>query len=97
MCLAFYAGCRWSDAAFLRLSNLKFDSEGVAITIPKSKTDQLGRGETVYVQHADSPYCPVILLQDYIAKLCYGERDGYPLIMVPSLEFGTPLCLFLRL
>ena len=77
MCLAFYAGCRWSDAAFLCLSNLSFDASGVAVTIPKSKTDQLAKGETVYIQYAAHPACPVILLQDYIAKLRYGDRDGY--------------------
>ena len=77
MCLAFYAGCRWSDASSLRVSNLKFDTEGVSVTIPKSKTDQLGLGETVYVQYAEHSSCPVTLLQDYITKLRYGDRDGY--------------------
>ena len=77
MCLSFYAGCRWSDAAYLKLSHLKFDAQGVAITIPKSKTDQLSRGDTVFMQYSDTPYCPVTLLQDYIAKLRYGDRDGY--------------------
>ena len=77
MCLAFYAGCRWSDATNLRLSHLKFDPEGVAVKIPKSKTDQLGRGETVFVQYAAHESCPVLLLQDYITKLRYGDRDGF--------------------
>ena len=77
MCLAFYAGCRWSDAVALRMSHLTFDPEGVTILIPKSKTDQLGRGETVYIRYANQPCCPVLLIVDYIRKLNYGERDGY--------------------
>ena len=77
MCLAFYAGCRWSDAVALRMSHLKFDPDGVTILIPKSKTDQLGKGETVYIHYANQPCCPVLLLVDYIRKLNYGERDGY--------------------
>ena len=77
MCLAFYAGCRWSDASSLRVSHLKFDNEGVHITISQSKTDQLKRGETVYIQYASHEFCPVLLLQDYLAKLRYGDRDGY--------------------
>ena len=77
MCLAYYAGCRWSDATNLRISHLAFDREGVTVTIPKSKTDQLAKGAQVFIKYADHPACPVILLQDYIAKLRYGERDGY--------------------
>ena len=77
MCLAFYAGCRWSDAAFLRISHFKFEADGVAITVPRSKTDQLGQGEEVYIQSALHPACPVSLLQDYIAKLNYGAKDGH--------------------
>ena len=77
MCLAFYAGCRWSDAVALRLSHLKFDPDGVTILIPKSKTDQFGKGETVYIHYANQPCCPVLLLVDYIRKLNYGDRDGF--------------------
>ena len=62
MCFAFYAGCRWSDSISLRLSHLQFDSDGVSVTIPKSKTDQLGRGETVYITYSSTPTCPVTCL-----------------------------------
>ena len=78
MCFAFYAGCRWSDTVALRLSHLQFDSDGLSITIPKSKTDQLGRGETVYIQFASHPACPVSLIQDYIERLLYEDsQDGF--------------------
>ena len=78
MCFAFYAGCRWSDTVALRISHLQFDSDGLSITIPKSKTDQLGRGETVYIQFAMHPACPVSLIQDYIERLLYeAHQDGY--------------------
>ena len=77
MSLAFYADYRWSDASQLKVSNLKFENEGVHITIPKSKTDQFSKGETVFIQYAEHECCPVILLQDYLAKLRYGDRDGF--------------------
>ena len=77
MCLAFYAGCRWSDASQLKISHLQFVNEGVNIVIPKSKTDQLQKGDTAFIKYAEHPYCPVILLQDYISRLRYGDRDGY--------------------
>ena len=77
MCLAFYAGCRWSDAVALKTNHLKFQADGVSIFIPKSKTDQFGKGETVFIRYADAdhPCCPVLLLQDYLRKLHYGDRD----------------------
>ena len=78
MCFAFYAGCRWSDSISLKVSHLQFDSDGVSVTIPKSKTDQLGRGETVYIQFATHPSCPVTLIQDYIDRLHYEpNQDGF--------------------
>ena len=77
MCLAFYAGCRWSDASQLKVSHLQFVPEGVNITIPKSKTDQLQKGDTVFINYAEHQYCPVTLLQDYLARLRYGDRDGF--------------------
>ena len=77
MCLAFYAGCCWNDASQLKDSHLQFVTDGVNITIPKSKTDQLQKGETVFINYAEHQYCPVTLLQDYLARLRYGERDGF--------------------
>ena len=77
MCLAFCARCRWSDVCHPRLSHLQFDADGVFVTIPKSKTDQLSKGEVVFVQFADHPACLVLLSQDNIAKLQYGECDGF--------------------
>ena len=62
----------------MRVSHLQFDSDGLSITIPRSKTDQLGRGETVYIQFAAHPACPVSLIQDYIDRLHYDDgQDGY--------------------
>ena len=78
MCFVFYAGSIWSDTIALKISHLQFDSDGVSITIPKSKTDQLGKGETVYIQYASHPACPVTLIQDYLERLHYLDgQDGY--------------------
>ena len=77
MCLAFYAGCRWSDAIVLKTTHLSFESEGVSILIPRSKTDQFSRGESVFIRYAEHSACPVQLLVDYLRRLNYGEREGF--------------------
>jgi len=75
--MAFAGAFRRSEICNLRLSQLKFDERGVTIFLPKSKTDQLGKGRYVGVPYIrDKTVCPVIALQAWIqlAGVC---DDGY--------------------
>ena len=88
MNLSFFAGCRWSDLALLKLSHFKFSDsqDGVSIHIPRSKTDQLGRGDDVFIKAIQSPSCPVLFLKDYFAKLNYEGQDGFFQPRIKSLN-----------
>lgn len=57
----------------------------LAITLKYSKTDQFGKGATLYLGHTAGPMCPVTAILQYLAVR--PARDG-PLFIT---ERGTPL------
>lgn len=63
-----YAGAfRRSELAALNLEDIQHDSEGIYVSIRKSKTDQEGQGQTKYIYYGqDASYCPVRLLEKWI-------------------------------
>ena len=76
------AACVVSYAAFLRFDKLvhiravdvKFYDEFMSISIPKSKTDQLRKGDEV-VARTCSKLCPVSILQKYMAFAGIHSED----------------------
>ena len=67
--------CLLAYAAFLRIneliqlccSDISFTSEGMAITIWASKTDQYREGRVVPIASTGNPTCPVSMVRRYIA------------------------------
>lgn len=60
-----YAGAfRRSEVAALDLKDIEWDSEGIYITVRKSKTDQEGQGLKKFIFYGEkASYCPVRLLE----------------------------------
>lgn len=63
--LGFSGAFRRSELVAIQAEDLAFASEGVTVTIPKSKTDQEGRGRKVAI-HRGSQLCPVKALQAWL-------------------------------
>ena len=63
-----FAGAfRRSELVALNTWNCTEQEEGLKVTIEKSKTDQEGTGQVIAIlRQADSPYCPVQALQDWL-------------------------------
>ena len=60
---------RPGELGLLRRSHVREDYRGwMWVTIPKSKTDQLGRGKELPIEPCGSRYCPAALLQDYLKR-----------------------------
>jgi integrase len=57
---------RRSELVALDVADLEFSAEGVRVTIRRSKTDQLGSGDTIGILSSGSPTCPVAALQRWI-------------------------------
>lgn len=65
-----YAGAlRRSELVGIDLSHIEAHERGHLLTIPLSKGDQEGRGQTIGILgQTDSPYCPVAALQSWIVS-----------------------------
>ena len=58
----------------LRVKHVRVSRSSVHITIPRSKTDQVGQGcDLVISSSPDSEYCPVQLTRRYLAYFCTQE------------------------
>ena len=65
--IGFSGGFRRNEIVSLNYDDLDFVSEGLKITLRKSKTDQFGEGSLKGLPYFDSPeYCPVISIQKWL-------------------------------
>mgnify|MGYP001248058981 FL=1 len=65
--IGFSGGFRRNEIVSLNYEDLDFVSEGLKISIRKSKTDQFGEGAIKALPYFDSTqYCPVVSLKKYI-------------------------------
>tara|TARA_B100001093_G_scaffold411687_1_gene401221 strand:- start:1362 stop:2318 length:957 start_codon:yes stop_codon:yes gene_type:complete len=65
--IGFSGGFRRNEIVSLDYEDLDFVTEGLKITLKKSKTDQFGEGKLKALPYFDnSQYCPVVSLQNWI-------------------------------
>ena len=65
--IGFAGGFRRSELVTIEYEDIDFVSEGVKITVTKSKTDQIGIGLTKAIPYFENKtYCPVISLRKWI-------------------------------
>lgn len=72
-----YAGAfRRSELANLKVKHIEWDTEGIYITVQKSKTDQEAKGIRKYIYYGEkAKYCPVRLLETWLKTA--GITEGY--------------------
>src|SRR5581483_8387512 len=60
---------------------IRFDKDGIVVTIPKSKTDQNGEGQTVGVPYGSHPEsCPVRALATWLERSNITEGCLFPAV-----------------
>jgi site-specific recombinase XerD len=68
MLLGFAAALRRSELVALRFEGVRFEEEGLVLTLRRSKTNQEGRRETVAVAYGSEPTtCPVRAVRAWLA------------------------------
>ncbi len=73
--LGFAAALRRSELVALRIADVRFEEEGLVLTLRRSKTNQEGRLETIAVAYGSEPTtCPVRALRAWLAAA--GLVDG---------------------
>ena len=74
--LGFAGGFRRSELVGLEKSDLEFVSEGLKITVRKSKSDQYGQGLVKGIPYfKNTKYCPVIAVQDWLSSSSSVKLD----------------------
>lgn len=74
--LAFAGFLRFSELASLRLEDLVFKPDHLELRIKRSKTDQEGKGETVFVSKGVSQACPLLQLERYLDLAKISRSDS---------------------
>lgn len=86
-----YAGAlRASEAVGARIEHLKINHKGMTLIIPRSKTDQEGKGQYVAIVRTANPStCPVVAVEEWLSLVkAAGTKDG---VLFPALRaFGDP-------
>jgi len=91
--LGFAGAFRRSELISLDYSNIEFVSEGVQITLTKSKTNQSGQREVKAIPHAkrDMKYCPVNHLKNWLRVSRTGHGPIYRQITRKGVLGNNPL------
>jgi integrase len=72
--LTFAGALRRSEVVNLNLEDIKISSEGMTVTIAKSKTDQEGAGQKIGIPFARGKHCPVKAYKEWLEAT--GITDG---------------------
>lgn len=73
--IGFCGALRRSELCRVRHEDLQFTTEGLILTIARSKTDQNGEGRKIGIPHGRGKICPVQMLKDWLARS--GIVDGF--------------------
>ncbi|XP_065195776.1 uncharacterized protein LOC135827177 [Sycon ciliatum] len=77
MLLAFYGFLRCSEfTGETRRTDARLADGNMQLFLPKSKTDPLGSGVTVFVGRATQPYCPVAAMTAYLLTTRHHPSTG---------------------
>jgi integrase len=73
--VGFFGALRRSELVTLTVENIDVTDKGVRLFIPKSKTDQTGKGRVVRLQLREDTLCPVEALKEWLRRRSVSE--GY--------------------
>lgn len=64
--IGFAGAFRRSELVSLTVADIEHAKQGLIVTLPRSKTDQEGRGRKVAIPYARGAVCPVLALQQWL-------------------------------
>ncbi len=64
--IGFFGGLRRSELVGIEVEHVAWEVGGIAITLPRSKTDQLGEGIVKAIPYSDGPCCPANALRAWL-------------------------------
>jgi integrase len=64
--LGFCGALRRSELVAVQMEDLEFSSQGIVLTLPRSKTDQTGQGRKIGIPRGRGRLCPVQSVNDWL-------------------------------
>lgn len=64
--LGFCGALRRSELVAVRVEDIEFGSQGITLTLPRSKTDQKGEGRKIGIPRGRGRICPVQAVSDWV-------------------------------
>lgn len=71
--IGFYGGFRRSELAEISVAHLTWDAQGIAIMLPRSKTDQTGEGLVKAIPYGEGLCCPATALRTWLGAADIAE------------------------
>lgn len=75
--LGFCGALRRSELAAVRVEDFEFTTQGIILTIPRSKTDQTGQGRKIGVPKGRGRICPVQSVDDWCLHMGAGTGAAF--------------------
>ncbi len=66
--IGYFGGFRRSELVSINIEHLKWEAEGLIVTLPRSKTDQEGEGIHRAIPYGNNLICPVRSLKEWVKK-----------------------------
>lgn len=66
--LGFGGAFRRSELVSIKVEHLNFLDNGISLYLPKSKTDQSGKGATKSILKTNTAYCPVLAIESWLKE-----------------------------
>lgn len=89
--LGFCGALRRSELVAVKVEDLEFNSQGLILTIPRSKTDQNGEGRKIAIPRGKGKICPVELVDSYFKKSSACNRHLFTAISKGGRVSNCPL------
>lgn len=74
--LGFCGALRRSELVAVKIADMEFTSQGIILTIPKSKTDQVGIGRKIGIPKGRGRICPVQAVSDWSLLHSSANNDA---------------------
>lgn len=72
--LGFCGALRRSELVAVQVEDMEFNSQGIVLTLPRSKTDQMGQGRKIGIPRGRGRICPVQSVIDWLLQI--GAESG---------------------
>jgi integrase len=89
--LGFCGALRRSELVAVKIEDIECTTQGIVLTLPRSKTDQTGQGRKIGIPKGRGRICPVLFLTDWLMFLGTSEGALFRSITKGGMLSSDPL------